>query len=85
LKEIKMDALHMQQTCLNHGDRQFRLNAEVMQIRNNAVKEVSGGAIGRVCYINTEERELTVRFKDRNVLYFQDELGELMPTRAKWG
>jgi exodeoxyribonuclease V alpha subunit len=75
-------ALNPRQTGLKHGDRQFRLDDKVMQIRNNYEKDVFNGDIGRVCYVNIEDKELTVRFEERNVLYFQDELDELAPAYA---
>ena len=53
-----------------------------MQVRNNYDKDVFNGDIGRVCYLNQEERELTVRFEDRNVLYSFDELDEITPAYA---
>jgi exodeoxyribonuclease V alpha subunit len=75
-------ALNPQRAGMHHGDRQFRLDDKVMQIRNNYDKDVFNGDIGRICYVNTEERELTVRYEERNVLYFQDELDELVPAYA---
>lgn len=67
---------------LRRGERQFRLDDKVMQIRNNYEKDVFNGDIGQVCYVDAEERELTVRFEDKNVLYAQDELDELVPAYA---
>jgi exodeoxyribonuclease V alpha subunit len=67
---------------LGRGDRKFRLGDKVMQIRNNYEKDVFNGDIGRVCYLSAEERELTVRFEDRNVLYSADELDELVQAYA---
>lgn len=68
--------------ALRRGDRQYMLDDKVMQIRNNYEKDVFNGDIGRVCYVDPEERELTVRFEDKNVLYAQDELDELVPAYA---
>lgn len=77
------------QSALNHetrfiarGDRQFRLGDKVMQVRNNYEKDVFNGDIGRVCALNADERELTVRFEDRNVIYVQEELDELTQAYA---
>ncbi|MDR1126146.1 MAG: ATP-dependent RecD-like DNA helicase [Deltaproteobacteria bacterium] len=67
---------------LGRGERKFRLGDKVMQIRNNYEKDVFNGDIGRVCYLNAEERELTVRFEERNVLYSADELDELVQAYA---
>ncbi|MBQ4132226.1 MAG: ATP-dependent RecD-like DNA helicase [Desulfovibrionaceae bacterium] len=67
---------------LQRGERMFRLNDKVMQIRNNYEKDVFNGDIGRICVLDTEERELTVRYDDRNVIYDFDELDELVPAYA---
>ena len=75
-------ALNPQEKKLQRGERQFRLGDKVMQVRNNYDKDVFNGDIGRVCYINVEERELTVRFEDRNVLYNAEELDEIIPAYA---
>ncbi len=75
-------ALNPQEQKLQRGDRQFRLGDKVMQVRNNYDKDVFNGDIGRVCYVNAEERELTVRYEDRNVLYSAEELDEIIPAYA---
>jgi exodeoxyribonuclease V alpha subunit len=75
-------ALNPHNSGLVYGERNFRLDDKVMQIRNNYEKDIFNGDIGRICYVNTEDKELTVRFEDRNVLYFQEELDELVPAYA---
>ncbi|MDL2307634.1 ATP-dependent RecD-like DNA helicase, partial [Desulfovibrio sp. OttesenSCG-928-C06] len=75
-------ALNANAAFIGRGDRQFHLDDKVMQIRNNYEKDVFNGDIGRVCYLNTEDKELTVRFEDKNVLYSADELDELVPAYA---
>lgn len=71
------------QTCkIQRGDRQYRLDDKVMQVRNNYEKDVFNGDIGRICYVDPEEREITVRFEDRNVLYAFEELDEVTPAYA---
>ncbi|MDR2893779.1 MAG: ATP-dependent RecD-like DNA helicase [Deltaproteobacteria bacterium] len=67
---------------IGRGDRQFRLDDKVMQIRNNYEKDVFNGDIGRICYLDPVDKELTVRFEDRNVLYSVEELDELVPAYA---
>ena len=76
------EALNKQTLKIQRGERQFRLDDKVMQIRNNYDKDVFNGDIGRICYLNPEERELTVRFEDRNVLYSFEELDEITPAYA---
>jgi len=55
---------------------------KVMQVENNYDKEVFNGDIGRIVRLNTEEREVTVRFDGREVLYDLHELDELVPSYA---
>ena len=48
-----------------------------MQIRNDYDKEVFNGDIGTIVKVNTEDRELTVHFDEREVIYDVTELDEL--------
>lgn len=75
-------ALNPQEKKIQRGERQFRLGDKVMQVRNNYDKDVFNGDIGRICYVNTEDRELTVRYEDRNVLYNSEELDEITTAYA---
>jgi exodeoxyribonuclease V alpha subunit len=56
---------------------QFRLRDKVIQTENNYDKEVFNGDIGQVVSIDPEERELVIRFEERDVLYDFNELDEL--------
>ena len=56
---------------------QFRLRDKVIQTENNYDKEVFNGDIGQVLSIDPEERELVIRFEERDVLYDFNELDEL--------
>ncbi|MFV0423459.1 ATP-dependent RecD-like DNA helicase [Oleidesulfovibrio sp.] len=77
------DALNPQSLVLQRGEKQFRLDDKVMQIRNNYEKDVFNGDIGRICRLDKEERELTIRFDDeRNVVYEFSELDEIVPAYA---
>ncbi len=75
-------ALNRQEKRLVRGDRQFRLDDKVMQIRNNYDKDVFNGDIGRICHVDAEDKEVTVRYEDRNIIYAQDELDEIIPAYA---
>jgi exodeoxyribonuclease V alpha subunit len=73
------------QTVLNpgsggivRGDRSFRVNDKVMQIRNNYDKEVFNGDIGRISAIQPEERRITVCFDNRQLVYDISELDEIV-------
>ena len=63
---------------VNRGDRTFRVNDKVMQIRNNYDKEVFNGDIGRIADIQPEERRLTASFDNRKVVYDFSELDEMV-------
>ena len=56
---------------------QFRLRDKVIQTRNNYDKDVFNGDIGRIAAINPEEREVTIHYDGREVLYDFGELDEI--------
>jgi exodeoxyribonuclease V alpha subunit len=60
------------------GDRTFRVNDKVMQIRNNYDKEVFNGDIGRITAIRPEDREVTISFDNRRIIYDFSELDEIV-------
>jgi len=60
------------------GDRRFRLNDKVMQIRNNYEKEVFNGDIGLIKAIDGEKQEMAVTYGDKPVLYDYLELDEIV-------
>ncbi|WP_066857251.1 SF1B family DNA helicase RecD2 [Halodesulfovibrio spirochaetisodalis] len=83
LNNLLQQALNPQPLCLKRGDREYRLDDKVMQLRNNYDKDVFNGDIGRICVVNTEDKKLTVRFDDeKNVIYDFNELDELVPAYA---
>ncbi|MGH7409743.1 MAG: SF1B family DNA helicase RecD2, partial [Candidatus Methylomirabilis sp.] len=63
---------------LVRSGRLYRLGDRVMQIRNNYDKDVYNGDIGRIAKLDPEDREVTVRFDDRQVTYDFNELDELV-------
>jgi exodeoxyribonuclease V alpha subunit len=63
---------------LLRGGRLYRLGDRVMQIRNNYEKDVYNGDIGRITKLDPEDREITVRFDDRQVAYDFSDLDELV-------
>jgi len=63
---------------ITRGNRNFRINDKVMQIRNNYDKEVFNGDIGRIIRIRPDEDEITVMFDGREVPYAFYELDELV-------
>jgi exodeoxyribonuclease V alpha subunit len=56
---------------------QFRLRDKVIQTENDYDKEVFNGDVGQIVKIQPEERELTIRFDDRDVPYDFNELDEV--------
>ena len=60
------------------GDRIYRINDKIMQIRNNYDKEVFNGDIGRISDIRLEERQLTASFDNRRIVYDFSELDEIV-------
>jgi exodeoxyribonuclease V alpha subunit len=56
---------------------QFRLRDKVIQTENDYDKEVFNGDIGQIVKIQSDERELTIRFDDRDVVYDFGELDEV--------
>ncbi len=77
LNRVLQDAMNPCSIFLNRGGIQYRLRDKVMQIRNDYDKEVFNGDIGTVFRVDMEERELTVNFDGREVLYDVSELDEL--------
>ena len=63
---------------LRRGGVEYRAQAKVMQIRNTYDKEVFNGDIGTVTSVNYYDRELTVNFDGREVVYDATELDELV-------
>jgi exodeoxyribonuclease V alpha subunit len=60
------------------GDRTFRVNDKVMQIRNNYDKEVFNGDIGRITDMRPEDRQVTISFDSRDIGYDFSELDEII-------
>lgn len=77
LNQVLQEAMNPTAIFLRRGGTQYRLHDKVMQIRNDYDKEVFNGDIGTIVKVNMEERELTVNFDDREVLYDVTELDEL--------
>jgi len=82
LNQRLQEALNGNAAQIQRGERQYRLDDKVMQIRNNYDKDVFNGDIGRICRIDAEDRELTVRFDEKNAIYSFEELDEVVPAYA---
>ncbi len=67
---------------INRGERNYRINDKVMQIKNNYDKEVFNGDIGRITRINMETREVFITFDNREIAYDFTDLDEIMLSYA---
>ncbi len=76
------NALNPNETGLQRGERIYRDGDKVMQIRNNYDKDVFNGDIGRICFVDTKEKIVFVRYDERTVLYNTEELEEIVPAYA---
>jgi exodeoxyribonuclease V alpha subunit len=75
-------ALNPGEGGVTRGERTYRVNDKVMQIRNNYDKDVFNGDIGRVTAIDWEGREVAVSIDGRTVVYDFADLDEIVPAYA---
>ena len=72
------ESLNPSQEMITRGNRNFKVNDKVMQIRNNYDKEVFNGDIGRIADLRQDDYEITVMFDGRDVIYEFSDLDELV-------
>jgi exodeoxyribonuclease V alpha subunit len=60
------------------GDRNYRVNDKVMQVRNNYDKNVFNGDIGRITQIYPENQQLVISFDDREITFDFSDLDEIV-------
>ncbi len=60
------------------GNRNFRINDKVMQIKNNYDKEVFNGDVGRIKRFELENQEVIISFDGRDVIYDFVDLDEIV-------
>jgi exodeoxyribonuclease V alpha subunit len=60
------------------GEREYRVNDKVMQIRNNYEKDVFNGDIGRIVRVDREMQEVMISFDGREVPYDYADLDEIL-------
>ena len=77
LNQVLQEAMNPSTVFLRRGGTQYRIRDKVMQIRNDYDKEVFNGDIGVITHVDMEERELTVDYDGREVVYDVSELDEL--------
>lgn len=69
LNAVLQEALNPGEGGVARGQRTFRPGDKVMQIRNDYDRAVFNGDIGRVVSVETETREVSIRFDGREVAY----------------
>ena len=72
------NSLNPIEDALTRGNRNFRVNDKVMQIKNNYEKEVFNGDIGRIISIDLENQEILISFDGRHIPYDFTELDEVV-------
>jgi exodeoxyribonuclease V alpha subunit len=82
LNQLLQQALNPTGEGIIRGNREFKVNDKVMQIKNNYDKEVYNGDIGRIFRIFAEDQEVVVDFDNRKVVYDYSELDDLAPAYA---
>lgn len=78
LNKALQNALNPRPDDLIRGNRVFRVNDKVMQVRNNYDKDVFNGDIGRIRRISTELQEVVITFDGREVTFDFADLDELV-------
>jgi exodeoxyribonuclease V alpha subunit len=71
-------ALNPSEEGVVRGNRDFKINDKVMQIKNNYDKDVFNGDIGRIARIDQENHELIISFYGRDVPYDYTDLDEIV-------
>ncbi|MFP4583063.1 MAG: ATP-dependent RecD-like DNA helicase [Desulfococcaceae bacterium] len=69
LNAVLQEALNPGEGGVARGQRTFRPGDKVMQIRNDYDRAVFNGDVGRVVSVETETREVAIRFDGREVVY----------------
>jgi exodeoxyribonuclease V alpha subunit len=72
------DAINPKGPGIVRGERNFRRDDKVMQIRNNYDKEVFNGDIGRITRIYPEAQQVIISFDGREVDYSFSDLDEIV-------
>ncbi|RZB34460.1 MAG: exodeoxyribonuclease V alpha subunit [Desulfobacteraceae bacterium Eth-SRB1] len=71
-------ALNPGKDQIMRGNRNYRVNDKVMQIKNNYEKDIFNGDIGRIVGISHEDQEVIISFDGRNILYKLSDLDEII-------
>lgn len=77
LNNVLQEEINSDSAFIVRGDKKFKTNDKVMQIRNNYDKDVFNGDIGKVKSIDAENLSLTIVFDNRDISYGFSELDEV--------
>jgi len=78
LNEVLQETLNSSHVCLNYNGGKYKLRDKVMQIKNNYDKNVFNGDIGIITQVDTEDRQVMIRFDNNEVPYDISELDEVV-------
>jgi exodeoxyribonuclease V alpha subunit len=82
LNKTLQEILNPNGAVLQRGNREFRVQDKVMQIRNNYDKHTYNGDIGRIQSIDVTEQEMVIEFDGRLVPYDFTSLDEIVHAYA---
>ncbi|MDD2212311.1 MAG: ATP-dependent RecD-like DNA helicase [Clostridia bacterium] len=78
LNEVLQEVLNPAKTWVTYGGIKYKLHDKVMQIKNNYDKNVFNGDIGRITFLDEEEKKVMIRFEQQVVKYDLTELDEVV-------
>jgi len=82
LNAVLQDTLNTSKEEFLFGGKRFKRGDKIMQIKNNYVKEVFNGDIGKIIHINEEMQEVTVEYDTGRIKYKFNEMDEVVPAYA---
>ncbi|VAX20533.1 RecD-like DNA helicase YrrC [hydrothermal vent metagenome] len=77
LNKLMQQNLNYSETVYSQGERKFKANDKVMQLRNNYNKNVFNGDIGSVVGVNEESKTMYISFDGKLVEYAYEDLDEI--------
>jgi exodeoxyribonuclease V alpha subunit len=77
LNRMLQQSLNKRETLLHRGERIFKMNDKVMQLRNNYDKDIFNGDIGYVTGVSTGDQIIRIRFDRKIVELDFSELDEI--------
>ena len=79
LNKILQASLNHSTVSIKYGDNEFKVGDKVMQIKNNYEKDVFNGDVGFIEEIDTEKKEIVVKYDDDFVVrYGQADFDEII-------